>query len=138
MVIWFGCSSQPYAKGKPWKLQKPWSGPYRIQRKRSEVTYQIQHTGYHKLNVVHFSRLKHCLNSIRLPARKSPPVPSSEPAESPPVGSSLELLEEEEPRFHSHLQPTRATHLDRDDLQTGLHIDGEDETRSYWKGVYVT
>eukprot|EP00731_Ephydatia_muelleri_P029144 Em0020g788a len=86
-------------KGQPRKLHKPWSGPYRIRRKMSEVTYQIQHTGNHKLKVVHFNRLKRCPNNIRLPARKSPPVPSSEPAESPPVGSSLELLEEEEPQI---------------------------------------
>ena len=87
-------------KGQPRKLHKPWSGPYRIRRKMSEVTYQIQHTGNHKLKVVHFNRLKRCPNNIRLPARKSTPVPSSEPAESPPpVGSSLELLEEEEPQI---------------------------------------
>eukprot|EP00731_Ephydatia_muelleri_P031170 Em0022g684a len=55
-------------KGQPRKLHKPWSGPYRIRRKMSEVTYQIQHTGNHKLKVVHFNRLKRCPNNIRLPA----------------------------------------------------------------------
>ena len=87
-------------KGQSRKLHKPWSGPYRIRRKMSEVTYQIQHTGNHKLKVVHFNRLKRCPNNIRLPARKSPPVRSPEPAaEPPPVGTSLELLDEEEPQI---------------------------------------
>ena len=57
-------------KGQSWKLHKPWSGPYRIRTKMSEVTYQIQHTGNHKLKVVHFNRLKCCPNNVRLPARK--------------------------------------------------------------------
>ncbi|KAL5460143.1 hypothetical protein EMCRGX_G033570 [Ephydatia muelleri] len=61
-------------KGQPRKLHKPWSGPYRIRRKMSEVTYQIQHTGNHKLKVVHFNRLKRCPNNIQLLEKDEPQI----------------------------------------------------------------
>eukprot|EP00731_Ephydatia_muelleri_P039115 Em1119g1a len=86
-------------KGQSRKFHRPWGGPYRICEKLSDVTYCVQHTGNNKGKVVHFNRLKKCPENIRLlpskpttGARDPPPQPVS----PPPVGSSLELLEDDD------------------------------------------
>ena len=86
-------------KGQSRKFHRPWGGPYRICEKLSDVTYCVQHTGNNKGKVVHFNRLKKCPENIQLlpskpttGARDPPPQPVS----PPPVGSSLELLEDDD------------------------------------------
>ena len=86
-------------KGRSRKFHRRWGGQYRICEKLSDVTYRVQHTGNNKCKVVHFNRLKKCPEKIRLLPRKPttgvrdlPPQPVS----PPPVGSSLELLEDDD------------------------------------------
>lgn len=86
-------------RGQSRKFHRPWGGPYRICDKLSDVTYRIQHTGNNKCKVVHFNRMKRCPENIRLIPRK--PVtgacePPLQPVSPPPVGSLLELLEDDD------------------------------------------
>ena len=86
-------------KGQTWKFPRPWGGPYRICEKLSDVTYCVQHTGNNKCQVVHFDRLKKCPENIRLLPRKPTTGardPQPQPVSPPPVGSSLELLEDDD------------------------------------------
>ena len=71
---------EPYAKGSlVWlcspvvsnragkKLHLPWTGPYKVVRRISPVTYRIQQTQFsRKRLVVHFDRLKACPPDIRI------------------------------------------------------------------------
>ena len=48
------------------KLHRPWSGPFKILKKLSDVTYRIQRCqGRRQRLVVHFNRLKLCPSDIR-------------------------------------------------------------------------
>ena len=73
------------------KLNHPWSGPYKVIERISEVTYCIQHLRNRKKKVVHFNRLKAC--QVPSPVQTSPPVSQQL------FGQNLELVEdsEEEP-----------------------------------------
>ena len=53
-------------RGRCKKLTSPWSGPYKILKKLSEVTYRIRccHGGRKRI-VVHFNRLKLCPANVR-------------------------------------------------------------------------
>ena len=88
----------PFSVGESRKLLRPWTGPYRVQCKLSDVTYQIQHTRNNKSTVVHFDRLKTCPKDIRLPARRQrngrPEFPPAPPPTS--AGLTLELVSEED------------------------------------------
>ncbi|KAL5475730.1 hypothetical protein EMCRGX_G025580 [Ephydatia muelleri] len=86
-------------KGQSQKFHRPWGGPYRICEKLSDVTYHVQHTGNNKCKVVHFNWLKKCPENIRLLPRKPTTGardPPPQPVSPPPVGSSLELLEDDD------------------------------------------
>eukprot|EP00731_Ephydatia_muelleri_P006907 Em0003g1155a len=86
-------------KGQSRKFHRPWGGPYRICEKLSDVTYCVQHTGNNKCKVVHFNRLKKCPENVRLLPRKPTTGahdPPPQPVSPPPVGSSLELLEDDD------------------------------------------
>ena len=83
-------------KGYTKKFHKPWSGPYRICNKLSDVNYQIQHTANNKIKVVHFDRLKNCPEGTRFTHKKLKDVSPSNPIQpSQPPGFSLELIEDE-------------------------------------------
>ena len=48
------------------KLHRPWSGPFKILKKISDVTYRIQHCQSRRQQlVVHFNQLKLCPSDIR-------------------------------------------------------------------------
>ena len=88
-------------KGQSRKLMNPWTGPYRVQSKLSDVNYRIQHTGNNKSSVVHFDRLKLCPKGIRLPSRSIPSrsVPKEAPQGQPSPahrGLSLELVPDDD------------------------------------------
>ena len=80
---------------------KPWTRPYRVLSKLSDVNYRIQHTGNNKSSVVHFDRLKLCPKGIHLP---SPSIPSrsvsKEAPQAPPSpahrGLALELVPDDD------------------------------------------
>jgi len=48
-------------KGKSPKLQVKWTGPWRIVKKITDVTYLITKTNHKATQIVHFNRLKPCL-----------------------------------------------------------------------------
>ena len=48
-------------KGKSPKLMVKWTGPWRIVRKITDVTYLITRTNHKTTQIVHFNRLKPCL-----------------------------------------------------------------------------
>ena len=83
-------------KGQSRKLLRPWTGPYRVQCKLSDVTYQP--TGKNKSTVVHFDRLKTCPKDIQLPARRQKNGRPESPPAPPPTsaGFTLELVPEED------------------------------------------
>ena len=49
------------------KLSHPWSGPYKVLERISDVTYCIQHLRNRKKRTVHFNRLKACQAPAQLP-----------------------------------------------------------------------
>ena len=54
-------------RGKSKKLHKWWTGPFKVVKRLSEVTYRIQHVKNRaKRLVVHFDRLKKCHPNVRL------------------------------------------------------------------------
>lgn len=63
------------------KLHHPWSGPYQVVKRLSDVTYRIRNMkARHKRQVVHFDRLKPCLAANRrvedtTTSSKDPPPP---------------------------------------------------------------
>ena len=85
-------------KGQSRKLLRPWTGPYRVQCRLSDVTYWIQHTGNNKTTVVHFDRLKACPKDIRLPARENRDDRQAPPPAPPPAsaGPTLQLVPEDD------------------------------------------
>jgi hypothetical protein len=48
-------------KGKSPKLMVKWTGPWRIAKKITDVTYLIARTDHKATQIVHFNRLKSCL-----------------------------------------------------------------------------
>ena len=54
--VYLPCTS----KGQTRKLWRPWTGPYRVVKKISDVVYRVQLEGGRKRKVVHFNRLKKC------------------------------------------------------------------------------
>jgi len=53
-------------RGHSKKLHHPWSGPFKVLKKISDVTYRIQCCyGKRQRLVVHFNRLKLCLSNLR-------------------------------------------------------------------------
>ena len=123
-------------KGQSRKFHRPWGGPYRICEKLSDVTYRVQHTGNNKCKVVHFNRLKKRPENIRLLPRKpttgarDPPPQSVSPS---PVGSSLELLEDDDVDqgvvipfqmdTHPLLNPMEDTELEHSDLLIDFKVE---------------
>ena len=77
-------------RGRCKKLHCPWSGPYVILKKLSEVTYRIQrcHSRRQRM-VVHFNRLKLCPADVRSPSRCLENTPHGQDGNvtSPPVNS---------------------------------------------------
>ena len=65
-LVWLHSTVVP--RGRARKLHRPWTGPYRVVRKLSDVTYRIQDIqASRRRPIVHFDRLKQCPNDIRLP-----------------------------------------------------------------------
>ena len=96
-LVWLFNPAVPHGKAK--KFHRPWTGPYRIIRKLSDVNYFIRHIHNHKKKVVHFDRLKSCPKNIRLPPRLSSEVhQSSVPPPSAP-GTYLDLIDDDDDAY---------------------------------------
>ena len=98
--VWLFTPAVP--KGDSRKLHHPWTGPYRILKKLSEVNYRIQHLQNYKKQVVHFNRLKPCGSHSNV--SDTPRRIGGSPRETLPRGSAnlpsnhdyqLELVEDD-------------------------------------------
>ena len=96
-LVWLHTSAVPRGRSK--KLHCPWSGPFSIVRRLSDAVYRIQHTkARRQRRVVHFDRLKRCPPDVRILGTDQPvpPRPPLSPP-TPPIGTTLELLESPDP-----------------------------------------
>ena len=66
----------PTAKDQPGKFYKPWSGPWTIVNRLSDVNYRIKDESSTKSKVVHFNRFKAC--KVVVSANKPKEVAESE------------------------------------------------------------
>jgi len=93
-------------RGRCKKLHCPWSGPFKVLKKISEVTYRIQYReGRKQRLVVHFNRLKLCPQDIRgksSPTMDGPSLPDGATDVSVPKqmrqsepSSDIELIPED-------------------------------------------
>ena len=98
-LVWLHSSVVP--KGQSRKLHHPWTGPYRVVKQLSDVTYRIQHTqGRKNRLVVHFDRLKPCIGGT------SPRNEAHQP--SSPISTSLTEVSLTPPAFGDQLETTDA------------------------------
>ena len=102
-LVWL--HSTVAGKGKR-KLHHQWTGPYKVTKKLSDVTYRIQHAQRrNQRKVVHFDRLKSCPSNIRFDSNVASPLPqlpeeTSQNANS--FGRHLELVDDDD----NEQQPT--------------------------------
>ena len=100
-LVWLHSTVIP--RGKSHKFHRPWTGPYRVVKRLSDVTYRIQSLGgRRKRLVVHFDRLKPCDPNTRF-ADSNNSVPDSSPSSTslptstdthPIFGEQLELIDQ--------------------------------------------
>ena len=103
-LVWLLNPQVPRGKSK--KMHKWWTGPYRVVKRISDVTYRVQHTSNRAKRMVgHFDRLKQCHPRTRFEGNTSPPTQESSnltdstPSNSwnsVPFGCSLQVVEEAE------------------------------------------
>ena len=109
-MVWL--HSPAVQRGRSKKLHRPWTGPYKVVSKLSDVVYRLQHVqARRKRPVVHFNRLKPCSPSVRLSLQETQPeqvVRHSPPARALPIGGGVELLEPRRIiRYQTHRSPPR-------------------------------
>lgn len=99
--VWLFTPAVP--KGDSRKFHRPWTGPYRVLKRLSEVNYRIQHLQNYKKQVVHFDRLKPYANqtsACNTPQRDhvppKEPLPSRSEKHPTTYDFQLELVEDEE------------------------------------------
>ena len=77
------------------KLHHPWTGPYRIVAKLSDITYKIAPLNSpNRYSVVHFDRLKLCPPNIRIDSPPQQQLPSLDV--TPCVGKNVQLIDNED------------------------------------------
>ena len=93
-LVWLHTPAVPRGHSK--KLHCPWTGPYRVVARLSDAVYRIQHLQLRRKRlVVHFDRLKPCSPDTRLPTSVRQPRPAPSLFLKAPVGTGLELLDDE-------------------------------------------
>ena len=97
-LVWLHCPAVP--RGKPKKLHRPWTGPFRVVRRLSTATYRIENVRARRQRlVVHFDRLKLCPPNMRMP--DLPPSTTRQPRKTPrshsPPGTNLEVVDDPAP-----------------------------------------
>ena len=91
-IVWLHSSVVPRNKSK--KLHHPWTGPYEVVTKLSDVTYRIRDIEKKRIRrVVHFNRLKRCHQQDLAHSQEDPPC-TAKPRQ--PIGSRLEIMEAED------------------------------------------
>ena len=103
-LVWLYCTAT--SRGQHRKFHRPWTGPYRIIHKLSDVTYRIQNMRARRQRIiVHFNRLKLCHPDMRIPeetprSRQRGGLKSSQgdtPLTLQPHGTNLQLVETDDP-----------------------------------------
>ena len=84
-------------RGKSKKLYRPWSGPFVVVKRLSNVTYRVQDcNNRRKRMVVHFNRLKQYKQRVqttaKVKAKDKPPQDNTQPRHH--FGAELELVDE--------------------------------------------
>ena len=88
------------------KLHHPWTGPFKVVSRLSDVTYRIQNVQSRRNRlVVHFNRLKACPPHMRLNQEKAPLQHHQHSLPPEPVGSNLEIIDD--PDYRSELRYPR-------------------------------
>ena len=92
-LVWLHSPAVP--RGQSRKLHRPWSGPYRVVSKLSEVTYRIQNTRARRQRlVVHFDCLKVCPPNKRLGEElPTTSLCAPRPSEDNGPGTIVELID---------------------------------------------
>ena len=109
-LVWLHSPVPP--RGSSHKLYHPWTGPFKVVKKLSEVTYRVQQLqGLRTRKVVHFDHLKPCRGNVNVMDSHSPvvdetslanmPAPSQQaetdtPSTSEPYGTNLELIDNDD------------------------------------------
>ena len=77
------------------KLYHPWTGPYVVLEKLSDVNYKIQHVGNAtKIFIVHFDRLKRCTPGTHFQRATLPE--QLDHSHAMDVGDNAELLDDDD------------------------------------------
>ena len=93
--VWVLFPQMPRGKSK--KLYRPWSGPFVVVKRLSNVTYRVQDcSNRRKRMVVHFNRLKQYKQRVqttaKVKAKDKPPQDNTQPHHH--FGAELELVDE--------------------------------------------
>ena len=83
-------------RGKSKKLYRPWSGPFVVVKRLSNMTYRVQDcNNRRKRMVVHFNRLKpyRVQTTVKVKAKDKPPQDNTQPHHH--FGAELELVGDE-------------------------------------------
>ena len=111
-LVWLHSPVPP--RGSSHKLYHPWTGPFKVVKKLSEVTYRLQQVQRPRTRkVVHFDRLKLCrdgnnvLDTHPQAAEDNVPTQSAPSAEddviprSVPYGTNIELIDNDDDMEHA-------------------------------------
>ena len=122
-LVWLHSLVLPRGKSK--KFHHPWTGPFIVVKRLSDVTYRIQSREGRRRLVVHFDRLKLCHPGTRFNSEYLPP---SQPDNSRlqqnhevPFGTQLQLIDDDDLVTPP---PSRYPHRDRrppDRLASYIH-----------------
>ena len=103
-LVWLFSPVVP--RGCPKKLHRPWTGPFKVVSRLSDVTYRIENVQLRRNRlVVHFNRLKACPPHMRLNQEKAPLQHHQHSLPPEPVGSNLEIIDD--PDYRSELRYPR-------------------------------
>ena len=97
-LVWLHQSAVP--RGSSRKLHHPWTGPFRVVKRLSDVNYRIQHVQHpRKRMVVHFDRLKPCHLPTSTEEEGQAPVTdvikNIFPSPLSPPGTTLDIIQPE-------------------------------------------
>ena len=66
-------------KGVAPKFHEPWTGPYKVTKRLSDITYEIQDEAKSKTKIVHLDRIKKAtLKQVKLDEIEVPPSSESD------------------------------------------------------------
>ena len=91
-LVWLHNPAHLHGNSK--KLHRPWTGPYRVVERLTDVAYHLQQTWFcRKRPVVHFDHLKPSVVHMGLPEAPRPLSPQTREHQRAQAGNGLQLLE---------------------------------------------